>query len=563
MNKRKINYKKMTAIFIMATILTFCISFPGFSQFVFNATPLDVDVTDEVGRSTSLAIVDGNPAVAYFDETNLNLEFVRASDISGSTWNSPVTVDNSGNVSGSFISLVVVDGNPAIAYRDNADGIQYVRATDATGSSWGTPVDIDGSISGGSPSMEIVNGNPAVAFNDITNSDLEFVRANDATGATWGAVVTVTSTNSVGQAPSLAIVNGRPAIAFYDSTNGDLLYVRASNINGSGWNAVRTVDSSDDAGRAKNSLEVIDGRPAIAYLDDFGGKNYLSYVRATGINGATWGTPVLLDSMSNALPFPSLEIINSVPAISYCYFPTDVLESPELRYIVSSDASGTSWESALTVDNSSDCGRYSSLLLVDGSPAISYQDFTDKDLRYVRGMVILSLGILNFEAHIKDNNEANLTWEVASHDQEWNFIIERSKNGSHFEQIDSIVTSINDRQYSFVDPNPLSGANYYRIRQIGTNGQHKYSNVVSLFKKATQQKISVYPNPFSSELNLQGDIEDLTAIRLWNYSGQLKIESIFPKRVNFYWQALEAGLYILECEFSNNEKSFHSIIKTD
>lgn len=48
-----------------------------------------LDSADDVGSSASMAVVNGNPAVAYLDETNGDLNFIRATNSSGSNWGAP------------------------------------------------------------------------------------------------------------------------------------------------------------------------------------------------------------------------------------------------------------------------------------------------------------------------------------------------------------------------------------------------------------------------------------------------------------------------------------------
>ncbi|MFQ5858216.1 MAG: hypothetical protein ACE5LU_21645, partial [Anaerolineae bacterium] len=59
-------------------------------------TPVTVDSTDNVGQYTSLAVVNANPAISYYDLTNGDLKYVRATDASGSSWGTPVTLDSTG-----------------------------------------------------------------------------------------------------------------------------------------------------------------------------------------------------------------------------------------------------------------------------------------------------------------------------------------------------------------------------------------------------------------------------------------------------------------------------------
>jgi hypothetical protein len=99
-------------------------------------SPVIVDTTNVRGEN-DLMIVDGYPAIAYFDSVQDHLKFVRAKDINGTTWNTPVPIDISGNA-GWNLAAEVVDGNPAICYLDKTNFyLMYVRATNAQGSVWG------------------------------------------------------------------------------------------------------------------------------------------------------------------------------------------------------------------------------------------------------------------------------------------------------------------------------------------------------------------------------------------------------------------------------------------
>ncbi|MCH7471456.1 PKD domain-containing protein [bacterium] len=184
------------------------------------------DSTGNVGWYTSLAVVNGNPAISYYDTTNDDLKYVRASDADGTSWGAPVAPDSTGGV-GQYTSLAVVNGNPAISYLDGTNGdLRYVRASDADGTSWGAPLTPDSAgFVGRYTSLAVVDGYPAISYYDFTNDDLKYVRASDASGASWGAPVTPDSTGSVGSYTSLAVVNGNAAVSYYDGTNTALKYV--------------------------------------------------------------------------------------------------------------------------------------------------------------------------------------------------------------------------------------------------------------------------------------------------------------------------------------------------
>jgi hypothetical protein len=125
--------------------------------------PLTIDSSGSVGKYTSLAIVNGKPAISYYNQTNGALKYVQANNTDGSIWFTPVTIDSSGIV-GHYTSLVVVNGKPAISYFDATKGdLKYVQANNTDGSTWSTPVTVDSSGTAGHyTSLAIVNGQPAI-----------------------------------------------------------------------------------------------------------------------------------------------------------------------------------------------------------------------------------------------------------------------------------------------------------------------------------------------------------------------------------------------------------------
>ncbi len=83
---------------------------------------VDTGGADDVGESTSLAVVAGNPAISYWDELNDDLKYVQSFDIDGASWPIPSnSVDSAGAV-GRHTSLTEVDGEPAISYWDETNG---------------------------------------------------------------------------------------------------------------------------------------------------------------------------------------------------------------------------------------------------------------------------------------------------------------------------------------------------------------------------------------------------------------------------------------------------------
>jgi len=343
---------------------------------------MTVDSEGNVGSQTSLAVIDGNPAISYYDNTNRDLKYVRATDASGGSWGTPLAVDSVGYATAGYYthtSLAIVNGNPAISYYDTNGDLKYVQASDTSGSSWESPITVDSGLGfyGGHTSLCVVDESPAISYFDYTNRDLKYVRANDASGGSWDTPLTVDSAPMVGWYTSLAVVNGNPAISYYENcVKWDLKYVRASDVSGGSWGTPLAVDSAgyEDVGRY-TSLAVVNGNPAISYFD--ANNEDLKYVRASDASGGSWDTPLAVDSVGHVGQYTSLAIVNGNPAISYYDN-----ANRDLKYVRASDASGGSWGTPLTVDSAGDVGRRSSLAVINGNPAISYFDASNGDLKF-------------------------------------------------------------------------------------------------------------------------------------------------------------------------------------
>jgi hypothetical protein len=119
----------------------------------------------------------------------IELRVYRAQDSGGTSWVAPVVLANST----SRFSAAMVGGVPAIAVCDlpaTPGMLSYIRASDNTGLTWETPVDI---TPGYSCSLAEVNGVPAIAYETYQDNDgletysLRYVHADSALGTSWSA----------------------------------------------------------------------------------------------------------------------------------------------------------------------------------------------------------------------------------------------------------------------------------------------------------------------------------------------------------------------------------------
>jgi len=343
--------------------------------------PVTLDSSGDVGWETSLAYIGPNPStlrpsISYRDRDKGDLKFVRAQDMNGTAWLSPVSVTTNGNV-GYCSSLLWLQINvPAISYCDidNMD-LKYVRANNSDGTSWGTPVTVDSLNDVGAFHSIIRLGNnyPAIAYYDANNGDLKFARANDTSGSSWGTPVYVDSNATIfASAPvSASVVSGNPAILYWNQNNSTLLYTRSTDSTGAVWATSQIVATGTVA-----SLSIVNGRPAFCYYNS----GALYYQRANDTTGSAWNAAITLDNVTVfGARSLQLAVVGGKPAVSY-YDSTN----GDLKYAFAQDADGTVWNAPITVDSGGTVGQYNSLAEVNSSPAISYYDTTNGDLKFVR-----------------------------------------------------------------------------------------------------------------------------------------------------------------------------------
>jgi hypothetical protein len=329
-----------------------------------------------------MEIVNGNPAISYYDATWEDLMYVRALDADGRNWGTPIRVDVNADV-GAFSSLQIVNGSPAISYFDAAvGGLKYVRANDRDGNTWGTPIKVDSiGYTGEFISLQIVNGNPAISYYNVDKFTLNYVRANDINGNSWGTIKKVDAGG--GYYTSMQVIAGKPAISYFERV-GNLKYCRALDANGDAWATPLIIDRAG----YWSKLLTVNGNPAIAFYDYQ--KYDLKYIRATDSTGSTWGTAIAIDTTGDMGNWPSMQIVNGYPAISYGE------ENPNrmyLRYIRAKDVNGNAWGTPLTIDSTTNRVYNVNLLMTNGSPAVSYYDAGNVSLKFLRSNLNTSINV--------------------------------------------------------------------------------------------------------------------------------------------------------------------------
>lgn len=163
----------------------------------------------------------------------------------------------------------------------------------------------------------------------------------------------------------------------------------------------------------------------------------------------------------------------------------------------------------------------------------------------------LPLELTSFRGENQDKNVL-LQWSTAQEQALETFVVERSDDGFRWVSITEVVAAGNtnsNRDYTFLDQQPLNGANYYRLKALSSNGQVDISPVVFLSVNGANA-VHIWPNPVRETLyySLAEATEEQLTLRIFNTSGQIVAERTNDGQAlsSITIDNLQEGLYFME-----------------
>ncbi|TDE15623.1 T9SS type A sorting domain-containing protein [Dyadobacter psychrotolerans] len=165
---------------------------------------------------------------------------------------------------------------------------------------------------------------------------------------------------------------------------------------------------------------------------------------------------------------------------------------------------------------------------------------------------VLPVTLVYFTAK-KLAEDVKLDWQTTSETSNQGFGIERKHDDGKWENIgfmDGHGTTTENRTYSFLDKNPLSGMNYYRLRQLDFDGSAELSRIVNV-ETESANLVKMYPNPTSGILHIER-VE--SGVKIFDILGRLVMNvTIVNQKIDV--SSLPAGLYFIAVISENREKS--------
>ena len=135
---------------------------------------------------------------------------------------------------------------------------------------------------------------------------------------------------------------------------------------------------------------------------------------------------------------------------------------------------------------------------------------------------VLPVQLLNFTATNEQNQYVALGWQTAMEVHSDHFDVERSTDGEHFEKIISVKAAGNSNvvlSYSSADNEPVKGFNFYRLKQVDSDGRFNYSPVEKV-KFGIGVAPLIYPNPVKSVFTAVSGAELIREIVIYNVQGR-------------------------------------------
>lgn len=197
---------------------------------------------------------------------------------------------------------------------------------------------------------------------------------------------------------------------------------------------------------------------------------------------------------------------------------------------VNPDLSGTEPSPDLTYSSNADAANIQAILFLQ--EALSGNAYID-GIRVATtwSEAPLPVELSSFTAAQVDNN-VELNWQTAAEISNYGFQVERLiqnqplanelkiQNWDNVGFVNGHGNSNSTKQYSFTDKYPPVGKIFYRLKQIDTDGNYKYSDAVSVTVNAAANfnLYQNYPNPFNSTSIIKYSIDKNEYVNFVLYS---------------------------------------------
>ncbi len=203
-----------------------------------------------------------------------------------------------------------------------------------------------------------------------------------------------------------------------------------------------------------------------------------------------------------------------------------------------SGSAGTTWSSFTSAplpagaDNQASLSfRWTYTTSVGNVPCDNFAgNFRIDDFKVI-AVSVLPVELTDFRCRL-EKATVLLSWRTATESDNNYFAVERSNDGRQFVEIGRLAgagTSSEPLDYYFTDESPAPGTNYYRLRQVDTDGRFSFSPVVSA-RVGAGKYIQLFPQPATEFLYVRRDQPSAGNIawEIFDQAGRSVASGLFP-----------------------------------
>ena len=173
----------------------------------------------------------------------------------------------------------------------------------------------------------------------------------------------------------------------------------------------------------------------------------------------------------------------------------------------------------------------------------------------------LPIELVKFDVSLMNNDLVALDWQTASEINTDYYIVQRSTDGTHWEDINTTPAEGNSNIPSFyhvTDQNPPSGIIYYRLKEIDIGGRFTFSKIEEI--EILQSKIQtafLYPNPSTTVTHIKIPYsKQLEALFIYDAQGKQVKHIQHPTHSNLIdiqVNSLPQGSYWIKLQYHDNK----------
>ena len=178
----------------------------------------------------------------------------------------------------------------------------------------------------------------------------------------------------------------------------------------------------------------------------------------------------------------------------------------------------------------------------------------------------LPVALTSFEARPIKDKSVQILWSTSSEQNNEYFSVEHSLNGKYFQSIGQVKgagNSIDNKNYELLHDKAVAGTNYYRLKQVDSDGGHEYSWMISVEIKDENQVV-ILPTITRDYIDVRmNGVNESGNWAIYNLLGKQMLDNSFSSEVNQFRinvDELPKGQYFIAIE-NGNQVITNSFVK--